>query len=184
MTPNTIEHLEMIKKIINQITKKINLPYDFKSLLLFQIMKGYVTSGKGLAYHIHQTLSSNSLIFLPPNAPTIIVNAIKAYDKNNPYEQFQKHIKGIAYMRAFQQRGKYASLEEAFSCEPIAQIIDNTLWWEETEEGFDYWEEQHQKWYNVVSKKLATPKWQSMLREIKIEYVEKLISSNEPKDNI
>ena len=179
MRQDTTQHFEMIKKIINSIAKKINFSYGFKSWLLFQTMGAYViTSGKGLAYHIYKTLSSNTSISLPPNIHTIIVNTIKAYDKNNPYEQFQKHINGIAYMRAFKQRGQYASLEEAFCCASIAKIIDDTLWWDETEEGFDYWEEQNQNWRDFISKQLNTPAWQSMLREIKQEYLEKLLPSN------
>lgn len=179
MRQDTTQHFEMVKKIINSIAKKINVSYSFKSWLLFQTMRAYVTtSGKGLAYHIYKTLSSNTLISLPPNIHTIIVNTIKAYDKNNPYEQFQKHINGIGYMRAFKQRGRYASLEEAFCCASIARIIDDTLWWDETEEGFNYWEEQHQNWYRFISEKINTPTWLSMLREIKQEYVEKLLPRN------
>lgn len=177
MTQDTIQHFEMIKKIINSVAKKINLPYELKPWLLDKTIRKYVNvSEKGLAYHIYAALSSNDSIFLPWNITAIIITAIKAYDKNNPYEQFYEYIKDIymEYMRALKKRGKYYSLEEVFCKTTITRIIDCTLWWDGTPEGFDFWEEKNNEWINFIRTKLFTPNFQSILAEIKTEYVEKI----------
>lgn len=147
-----------IKQIVNSITKKYNLPQDAKQYVVKETIKSYASCPhSGLAFYLFQYLTAIRVpSTLSLKLEDDIMKAIYKYQRNNIYTTFINFLKrqGIwaQYMQALKTK-KFLTPNKAFCSCSILSMIDASLWWSRTKEGYNFWCSMNEQWRQVCTSK-------------------------------
>ena len=164
-----------LKQIVNFITKKYNLPQHTKQYVVIETIKSYANNpANGLAFYLNLYLMAIRV----PSTPSLdlkgdIMKAINKYQPNNIYTTFINFLKrkGIwtQYVQALKTK-KYLNPNNAFCSCSMYTIIDSSLWWTRTKEGYDFWHTIDEQWRRVYSSKRPSQTYTNKLKKLIGEY--------------
>lgn len=142
-----------IKQIVNFIAKKLNIPPYLKTRIVKGTIELYTSHPlRGLASCLHQQI----VFSIPINnvvSSNIVMKAIHKYQPNNIYKQFENYLKKKGCWDTYQQglfTRNYLHINHAFCYCAITYIIDQSLRWGRTKEGYKFWSEVNSIWEELA----------------------------------
>ena len=173
-----------LKQIVNFITKKYNLPQHTKQYVVIETIKSYANNpANGLAFYLNQYLMAVRVPSTPSlNLKDDVMKAINKYQPNNIYTTFINFLKRLGvwkqYVQALKTK-KYLNPNKTFCSCGMYNIIDTSLWWSKTQEGFDFWHTIDEKWRQVCNSKTPSQTYRNKLKELIGKYTQYTIEPSE-----
>ena len=148
------DELLIIKQIINVLCKKYHWNSLKRKQILNQVIADYWGNdryGRGLAYVIFRH-TQNHVSETQPLTKSIMT-AIQKYQPNNMYNKFKPFVKSHGLWYSFQDemvKHRNWTIDEMFCNAPLSRIVDCSLIWNATPQGFRRWEDLNRRWSDKV----------------------------------
>lgn len=180
MDNNNYDQIIIIKKIINDVTKKTNISIN-KEDLFHKLIKTWLQPlllQKGIVYFIYTYfVNTHNLSVKDKNTlASIIIKSVEKYGMNNIYKHFENFLRNKNVWDIFWQNrtmfDSTTSQDETYCRIPINTIISTSFHWVKTPQGEVFWRNQHVVWYKYCTKLLSPTQ---NMKELALEVIKQKI---------